>query len=811
MNDPNRTGPHSLLESAAAVETSEVADTRADTRDESPASGNPGGQFLLWCAGANPKHLHEIAERRWYHSLGASVIFTAVVAGASAYVLMLVCFELSWQTMAAISVAWAMVVFNLDRLIVSRVLGRPSFWNKTGLFLSRFVLVIGVALMMAVGVEMIIFSPEIGQKIIELNVEAQAQREAEARRQAETEFAAQLAAPGKQAETLKLAVSEATTARNDADRREKCESDPKPELNCQSGTGDRGPGNRTDDAALAVNNAQAHLESVTAAYNDYAIDARPTGLNEAELEACGHPAGALLTRQQEQECAARQRVEARVQEVVDTTDAQNDKGMIRRLAALAEVARDKHGFWVTALRILIFIVVASIDLIPLSAKLFGGTTGHDMRARRDFITASDEYMADFNAAKRKEPHFLDKTRATHRVRKALGFAPDYDEAAAKARSDHYAALFERQGEILKASWPQPTRSEQVNGHPLADPEEQTASQTAPTTPNPHTPVYQGEGLYAGKVLTAKNGAEFRLGNPLSRANTNDVNQLWRCKRIDRDDDRDYLAKCCTRKGHRGLVRDAVVAQLSSPRVIKIVSGPSVAEDLDSGYYFIVMPYFEDGDLDAFQKRFRAFGYRVPLSIALSVTRQMLEGLGDVHESGAVHCDIKPQNILLDLSNGDANPEIVITDFGAMKLMKDHHRAEATQVFGGTEPYAAPEQLLTNKDIYGRRAHATDLWAVGAVLFKMLTNFRPRDLLAGKPEWAQGDDKYKQWLREAPEVPRLDELDPSIPEPIADIVARWLSKEPRSRVSEGLDIEAQNSRAVMDDALAQLDEAMVMSR
>lgn len=800
---------------------------------------NASGRFLLGCAGANPDHLKERAELRWYHSLGASIVFTALMAGASLYVLLGICFDLPWQVMAAISTVWAMLVFNLDRLIVARIIGKPTILNKMGLFLSRLVLAVGVAVLMAVGLEILFFGAEIEQRIVQLNDEAQETLENNARTKAETEtYKDQLAAPGKQAADLLKARETATTERDTNARAELCENNPTPELNCETGTGNVGPGQRSDDAAIALENARRELREATTAYADYALTARKTQFDDIALAACGFPPQALLTREQEQRCAAQQLVEARVQEVVALAAAQNDKGLIRRLVALADLADDEHGIWVTVARFIFFAVVASVDLIPLSAKLFGGATGHDTRARRDFVTASNEFTDEMNNATRREPHFLDGAGPFRNFFKKIGIVPDYDEAASSARATHYESLFERQSEILQSKWPTVTQAAPAEkqagsqrnqpirqqSQPLGDnhhvgvpamPDSEGATMPdPPKDPKKTSEAFTGDGLYPGKVLEAKNGTKYHL-DALLQAKSNVVNQLWLCKRIDVADDKRYVAKCCLREGFNALKRDLASAQVSSPRIIEPTSGLSVTKDTDSNYYFIVLPYYQDGDLSVYQGTFRGDPARgvaprlVPLEAALSITRQLLEGLADVHERGIVHCDIKPRNILLDLTSGHLRPEIVITDFGAMKLMADHNRAEVTQVFAGTEPYAAPEQLLASEVAYGRRAHATDLWAVGAVLFRMLTHEAPRDRLPGKPSWTDNSDEYKNWLRNSPQPPRLDTLDPSIPASIADVVATWLSKDPASRVSPEVNLETQNSRDVMDDAIARLDDAMAM--
>ncbi|WP_413617063.1 DUF4407 domain-containing protein (plasmid) [Gordonia rubripertincta] len=108
-------------------------------RDENPrtesATGRRIREFLLGCCGANPEHIKERAERNWYCSLGFSVIMTAVTAGLSAAFLISACFAgASEALVVGAGIFWMILVFNLDRLIVSRVLTRPNFFSKSALF-----------------------------------------------------------------------------------------------------------------------------------------------------------------------------------------------------------------------------------------------------------------------------------------------------------------------------------------------------------------------------------------------------------------------------------------------------------------------------------------------------------------------------------------------------------------------------------------------------------------------------------------------------------------------------------------------------
>jgi serine/threonine-protein kinase len=111
--------------------------------------------------------------------------------------------------------------------------------------------------------------------------------------------------------------------------------------------------------------------------------------------------------------------------------------------------------------------------------------------------------------------------------------------------------------------------------------------------------------------------------------------------------------------------------------------------------------------------------------ALVVTRQILEGLAHAHAQGLVHRDLKPDNVMLVDMGGWERAKIV--DFGLVKLLGDAEAAlgagklTRTGVVSGTPAYMAPEQAL------GRLVdERTDLYAVGIILFELLTGRAPFD-------------------------------------------------------------------------------------
>jgi serine/threonine protein kinase len=111
-----------------------------------------------------------------------------------------------------------------------------------------------------------------------------------------------------------------------------------------------------------------------------------------------------------------------------------------------------------------------------------------------------------------------------------------------------------------------------------------------------------------------------------------------------------------------------------------------------------------------------------LGRATRIMTQVCEALAAAHEKGIVHRDLKPENIFLVRRKG--NPDFVkIVDFGISKFKDSDGRGmTATGAMIGTPHYMAPEQIEGRRDI----DHRVDLYAMGVILFVMLTDRMPFD-------------------------------------------------------------------------------------
>jgi serine/threonine protein kinase len=208
------------------------------------------------------------------------------------------------------------------------------------------------------------------------------------------------------------------------------------------------------------------------------------------------------------------------------------------------------------------------------------------------------------------------------------------------------------------------------------------------------------------------------------------------------------------------------------REAKAVSGlkhPNIVEIYDSGFdaglgYYLVLEFLRGESL----LEYININGRLSPYEAVSLTCQMLDGLQAAHEQGVVHRDLKPANIFLQTLTQP--PRVKLLDFGVAKLLdKGNLSITRTGAVLGTPAYMSPEQSAGKRDIDGR----ADLYAVGVILFELLTGRRP--FLAETPS-----QLLVMHQIELPPVP--SGLVPKIPKALDAVVLACLEKDPRDRPS-----------------------------
>lgn len=240
----------------------------------------------------------------------------------------------------------------------------------------------------------------------------------------------------------------------------------------------------------------------------------------------------------------------------------------------------------------------------------------------------------------------------------------------------------------------------------------------------------------------------------------------------------------------------IAARLHHPHVVEIHD----LGDAD-GVFFMVMEYVEGETLASLLRQLRKQGDRLPLSAVLQVVADACEGLSAAHDlthadgrpMHLVHRDVSPHNLLVSMDG-----RVKVVDFGIAKATGRRSSTRTGQLRGKLA-YMSPEQA-GGDDI----DHRTDLFALGAVLWELLTNER---LFVAETE---SETLARVTACEVPDIrERAD-----VPEGVAALVTRALERKPDDRFATAQDmlreVRAQ-LRALDDDVDPRADLAAVMDR
>lgn len=248
-------------------------------------------------------------------------------------------------------------------------------------------------------------------------------------------------------------------------------------------------------------------------------------------------------------------------------------------------------------------------------------------------------------------------------------------------------------------------------------------------------------------------AHFQLQRILGRGGFGTV---WLAR--DTTLDRQVAIKLPLRKSGESfdLLREARTA--AKLRHVNLVSVFEVGTHRDQP--FVVCEYIEGCTLREWIRR--SDKGTLPIKQVCALLRAICEGLQHAHEMGVVHRDMKPANVLMD-----ADQKPLVTDFGLAKNVNIEESISSRSRIVGTIAYMAPEQAGTSSEEVDHRA---DIYAVGVIMFEMLTGERPfrgnvQALLAQK-------------LQEDPQPPRR--LRPNVPHDLETICLKCLQRKPGRR-------------------------------
>jgi eukaryotic-like serine/threonine-protein kinase len=217
------------------------------------------------------------------------------------------------------------------------------------------------------------------------------------------------------------------------------------------------------------------------------------------------------------------------------------------------------------------------------------------------------------------------------------------------------------------------------------------------------------------------------------------------------------------------------AQLNSPHVVHVYDF-GFEEDVP----YLVMELLRGEDL---HERLQRCG-RLPLPETLRLLIHAGRALRSVHDAGLVHRDLKPANFFLARVDGQDEEILKLLDFGIAKETSPKLMPEisTTGEVMGSPSYMSPEQLRAERDIDAR----SDLWALGVILFRMLTGQLP----------FQGEviGHIVTQIMVAP-IPSARQFVPDLPPELDAFFQRALAREREARFAEVREMVNEFARAI----------------
>jgi serine/threonine-protein kinase len=205
---------------------------------------------------------------------------------------------------------------------------------------------------------------------------------------------------------------------------------------------------------------------------------------------------------------------------------------------------------------------------------------------------------------------------------------------------------------------------------------------------------------------------------------------------------------------------------------------------DGETLYMVMEYLRGETL---YDRLLARG-RMPPEESVPLLSRVLDALDACHAAGLLHRDLKPENVML--ARFGTREEVKLLDYGIAKIVNDEsiHTTKTGHIIG-TPPYMSPELISGEKSLIGP---GTDLYAVGVMLYELLTGFHPFPA-------DNHIDIFRQHLLAVP--PKLvGRLSGSGYEYFDAILQKTLAKKPRERY-----LSANELREALESALERYTE------
>jgi eukaryotic-like serine/threonine-protein kinase len=214
--------------------------------------------------------------------------------------------------------------------------------------------------------------------------------------------------------------------------------------------------------------------------------------------------------------------------------------------------------------------------------------------------------------------------------------------------------------------------------------------------------------------------------------------------------RNYSADATFRERFRQEAK--AVANLSHPNIVTVYDF-----GFDKDQLFIIMEYVPGTDL----KTLITDPEKLSIDETMLLILQACAGIGYAHRSGLVHCDTKPQNMLVT-----PDRRLKVVDFGIARALASIRPDEKHKIVWGSPAYFSSEQAAG-----APHSTASDVYSMGVVLFEMVTGQLP--FIASSAE-----ELSRMHREDLPPSPRR--INPEIPAPLEKVILKSLSKDPAQR-------------------------------
>jgi serine/threonine protein kinase len=278
---------------------------------------------------------------------------------------------------------------------------------------------------------------------------------------------------------------------------------------------------------------------------------------------------------------------------------------------------------------------------------------------------------------------------------------------------------------------------------------------------------------AGQVLDSDHGRDLGSCGPyrlVRLLGSGGMGAVYLAERTDGEIQHRVAVKLLRADGHRPAFRNRFLrerqflASLNHPSIVHVID----AGHTDDGRPYLVMEYVDGVPIDV-------YGGAIPWRDRLSLFVRVCDGVAHAHRHLIIHRDLKPSNILVDAAG---QPKLL--DFGIAKLLDETRDATQTIERLLTPSYASPEQRSGTV-----QTTATDVYSLGAVLYKLLTGRLPRE--------PQGP---LHAVASVIEIPPPRRLNPSLPSDLNYVLRKALRPEPEERYAS-VESFAADIRAVLE--------------